>query len=458
MTEPINEIINKLILDDRVRIISDALTIDQDLCLVGGTVRDLFLQRENTDLDFATTLLPDQIKNELEKKHIRVIPTGLKHQTITAYIESLDCSVEITTFRDEGMSPEGGVKNSNSVITDLQFRDFTINSLAINIQNKILIDPNMGIKDLQNKIIKGVGDPAERFSEDPLRILRMIRFSETLDFKIDDSTFLAGKNLSQSLKNISIERIREEFNKILLSNKPSRGLQSLLNLGALDIFLPEISRFKNFEQNKFHKADLFDHTIEVVDNVECDLITRLAALFHDVGKPDTLTIDEDTGDRHFYLHEDVGTDICQTIMKRMKYSNLLIDAVSKLVKTHMRPLSAGPGGLRRILRDTDPYYLNWRNLKESDAKACKIESHLIDEQLKDFDERMNIIQNQNHTSPFSTLAIKGADLIDYGLKPSPKFGEILRALHEIIIENPELNTKDQILDTLLPEIIKKLAA
>lgn len=459
-----------LLNDPRTLALAKALTPYGDLYLVGGAIRDAVLGKDSKDLDFSYSLSPDQTIEILEKEGIRVIPSGLSHQTVTAKIYFAEGDpnnelphVEITSFRNSEMNPHGGVFLGQSIEEDLIYRDFTINALALSItlsedKNSVItetsiIDPTQGTTDINNKIIRTCGEAEKRFLEDPLRILRMIRFATTLDFNIEDSTAKKGRELFSKLQMVSMERVREEFLKILTSNFPRKGLLLLKDFGFYDLFLPEMATCVDFEQNKFHKHDVFIHTIDVVEKSKPTKLSRLAAFFHDIGKPPSLSVDE-KGERHFYLHEKIGSEMMDEIGPRLKFSNEETSAIKKLVYTHMRPIDAGSGGLRRILRDTEPYYTAWRELKYADTVAVLGENPEVLSQFADFDTRIKEIQDSEKDSPYKTLAINGNDLIALGFKPGPEFKKILHHLHELVMDEPSKNTKDT-LQTVIQETFKK---
>ena len=440
--------INDLIADKRTSAILSALPEGAELYLVGGTVRDALIGREIKDLDYTTNLEPQELIEIFEKNSIPIYPTGLQHQTVTAKpVQDLE-HIEITTFRSSGMNPEGGVVKGQSIEEDLSYRDFTINSLAICCHTATLIDPNQGNADIRNKTLKAVKSASERFTEDPLRILRMVRIAAQLGFEIDIETKKASSLHIQSLSSVSIERIREEFSKILCSPKASWAVNELESIGALKTFLPEVSRYVDFEQNKFHKADLFNHSLEVLDKVSPELTIRLAALFHDVGKPDTLSTDEN-GDRHFYKHESVGAGMTEKILKRLKYSNKIISDVKCLVYTHMRPLSAGAPGIRRLMRDVEDLYPTWRELKYADAMSCKINEQDMEQEFQDFDAKVTEVLAGPSVSPLSSLEVNGKDLMHAGIPEGRIIGNILKALHEKVLDDPSLNSREALLKLAL---------
>lgn len=444
------EILNRLASEAAVKSLLTALNCP--LYLVGGAVRDALLSKEPDELDFTCPLNPDAMISRFESSGMRTIPTGIKHQTVTVVIDGKN--IEVTSFRTAGMNPEGGLKLGLSIEQDLSYRDFTINALAFDIQNQVLIDPHNGKADLNAKKLRAVGDAKVRFSEDPLRVMRLLRFHSVLDFEIDPLTLDAAKHYSNAVSNCSIERVREEFNKLLLGVNPESALTLMQEMGIMNFFIPEFSACYGFEQNKFHHKDVFFHTIEVLNNSRADLTLRLAAFFHDIGKPPSLNVD-DQGDRHFYKHEKIGADLTREIMLRLKYSNQQIDDVTCLVDTHMRPIQAGKPGLRRLLRDTGEVYPLWRELKEADSLAVRLDVDVFKCDLAKFDQEIEDIKSAPDVSPLANLALKGADLIEMGITPSPIFGQVLRALHEKVLDEPELNDKET-LKALAKELLSRL--
>lgn len=440
----LNKSISALCNDTRVQQISDALGQSVELYLVGGCVRDALAQRAISDIDLACALKPDQIQNSLEANGLRVIPTGLQHQTVTVLSPDSPDTIEITSFRNSGISSTNKQSFSETIDEDLKYRDFTINSIAISVKNRELIDPNNGISDIKNKTIRAVGDPKQRFIEDPLRIYRMVRFACQLSFNIDIATFNSGAAQIESTKAIAVERVRDEFCKILTSKNPAKGIRLLEEVGLLNLFLPEISSMKGFEQNDFHHLDLFDHSVAVAAETSDDLIMRLAGLMHDIGKPATLSVDEN-GMRHFYKHEHLGAEMVSTALERLKFSKKQTSDVSLLTKLHMRPLTAGAAGIRRLLRDLDELYPKWRELKEADARHCLFDSNELKRQLDEFDRQVEEIKNAPDVSPLKNLALKGQDILALGVSPGPRVGEILRALHEQVLDNPEMNSRQELL-------------
>ncbi len=450
------ELFASILNDPRTRALSKVLAPHGALYLVGGAVRDALLGKESKDLDFAYSKSPREIVALLEAADIKVIPTGLSHQTVTVKLDDELPHVELTSFRNSDIQPEGGVYLGKDIYEDLECRDFTVNAMALSVsdEDSILIDPLGGAKDIERNILRTPGSPERRFLEDPLRILRMVRFASSLNFSIEPVTLSTALTLSEKLLSVSPERIRDEFIKILLADTPRAGVLLLKDMDFFKMFLPEMEACVDFEQNSYHKHDVFLHTIDVLELASRERLVRLAAFFHDIGKPPSLSIDE-KGERHFYLHEKIGRDMIPSIGERLRFSNDLSDAIQKLVYTHMRPLDAGAGGLRRILRDTDPYYKEWRALKYADTAAVLGETPELLDEFKNFDDRISRIQNSEALTPFRKLAISGKDLIALGFVPGPLFKEILAFLHERVLDQPECNTREQLL-TLIKENFKSV--
>jgi len=421
--------------DERVRMLREVFPPQAELYIVGGAVRDALLGAPSEDLDFATDLGAEEVMMYLSARGIRTVPTGMRHGTVTAVLPSGGAGLEITSYR--GAAPGG-------LAEDLCLRDFTINALALHIESGELIDPVGGLNDLASRVVRAPGSAAARFQEDPLRMLRMVRFGCGEGFTVAPETKRAASALSAEISKVSVERVRDEFSRILLSPRPDFGLCLMHELGLLGQIAPEIAACCGFEQNRFHHLDLFAHTAAVVAEIKPDLILRLAALLHDVGKPATLSVGDD-GERHFYCHEVAGMEIARKMLTRLRYPHGVIDAALVLVRTHMRPLDCGPSGMRRLLRDTGEQFERWRELKRADSLCLLSDRDQIQLQLEQFDAAVERLRQGPDLSPLGSLAINGDDLIGLGLKPGPLFGRILRALHEAVLDQPELNQREELL-------------
>lgn len=423
--------------------------------VVGGSIRDMLLGKEPKDFDLATEALPDIIENVFSD--FKTVNIGKKFGTII--ISQKEGDVEVTTFRKEGRYLDGRkpewVSYSKNIIDDLSRRDFTINSMAYNSKTSI-IDPYNGREDVKNKIIKTVGNPRERFAEDYLRILRAVRFSTQLGFIIEDETFQAGKEYSSKILNISMERIREEFFKILLCEKPSKGIRLLEEVGILGIILPELTSTIGFEQkNPHHELDLYNHTLCVLDNTPSTIQIRLGALFHDIGKASTLTIDEE-GVGHFYGHDEVSGEMSKKILERFKCPNELIGKVEILVREHMNHHGDfKEKALKRLIRRVGKDEIfNLLALQKADIKCSNKEAN-IDHIIH---RENNIIDVLEYKEAYEVnqIDINGRDLINLGFREGRLIGEILEFLLEKVMENPDLNKKEKLKSVTLEKFSDKI--
>ena len=403
-----------------------------DLFLVGGVVRDLLLGKNSDDIDLATPMLATEVLSKLESAGIRTVATGLKHGTVTAVIDGEN--IEITTFR---AGRENESYENHTIHSDLLGRDFTINALALDCSTEELIDVGSGIYDLKAGRLVAVGDPEKRFTEDPLRIVRMVRFGEAAGRVVQEKTAQAAIALRHSLKSVAIERIKAELEGILMESAPADGFRALKKYELLEFVFPELIPTIGFEQNRFHIHDVFDHTMDVLSKTPADRILRISAIYHDIGKAYTLSTDSE-GNRHFYDHEKVSEEIARKDMARLTFSGEDIDRVARIVRLHMRPFDCGPSGVRRLLRDAGDEFYRWREFKNADHPAVFDDDKLL--QMKtNFDAMVETERNRVVGSFKSPLAINGDDLIKLGFKPGKKIGEILTYLKELTLEDPERN-------------------
>lgn len=413
-----------------------ALGNDAQTHVVGGTVRDALLDIPAVDIDLASKLPPDLARSRLHGAGLHTVDTGLKHGTIMVVLEGQH--IELTTFRTKHQNVY-----ADTIEHDLSLRDFTLNAIAYAVKDDAIIDPFGGIADLQADHLRAVGAAEERFREDPLRMLRMIRLGAAAGRSIEADCLAFAETHGALIETVSVERIRTELEKIVVASEAAQGIRTLVSSGLAQYVLPELLPTVGFEQNDFHIHDVFEHTLWVLERAPHELTIRLAALFHDLGKPASFTLGEN-GERHFYRHEDLGERICLEAMRRLKFSQEMTQAVATIVRHHMRPLDCGPAGVRRILRDVGAHYDTWRQIKIADAPP-KMPAEEFRARLNNFDTMVGTEFERQKGSVFGKLAVNGEDLKLLGCKPGPGMGALLKFLEELVIETPDLNEKTELL-------------
>ena len=456
---------NKVKVPDVLRRMNEIFEANgKEAYLVGGAVRDMLLGKKAADLDVATDASPEEVIAMFKK----VIPTGIAHGTVTVHFQHQE--IETTTFRIEGKYSDGRhpdkVQYASSIEEDLSRRDFTMNAIAVSLKDGSLVDPFGGIEDIKKKCIRAVGNPYERFSEDGLRPVRAIRFASQLGFAIEENTAkaIADENVRKVTTGISMERFRDEFVKILKSEKPSVGLKLLEEKEILSLFIPEFKACRNCIQGDkrgFHDFDVADHLFYAADGAPKEkLNVRLAALFHDIGKPDVKRVEERDGEKivTFYNHESVSEKKCREIMTRLKFSNAEIENVSHLVKEHMffyESTWSNAAVRRFIVRVKKECIEDLFDLRLADvygmhnAKVVALSPTVSN--LNELSDRIKEIDAENSALSLKDLAVNGSDLIKMGIKAGKKLGWILNELLECVLDNPSENTKENLL-----EIAKKL--
>lgn len=411
--------------------------------IVGGCVRDCILGITPYDWDITTNATPAETENCF--KDYKIIETGFQHGTVTVLIDKIP--LEITTYRIDGeyfdcRRPES-VTFSRNLKDDLSRRDFTVNTLCYN-QKDGLIDLFGGIDDINNKIIRCVGEPDKRFSEDALRIMRGIRFSATLGFKIDKSTADSIRCNRQLLTNISFERIRVEFNKLICGKNATEIIRQYSDV--FGVFIPELLPLIGCEQKtKYHKYDVFEHTLVAVDNIDSDdLILRLTMLFHDFGKPQAKTTDE-KGTSHFKGHAKISGKLANDILKRLKYDNKTINEVTKLVLIHDMKSAKSKIEAKHMLNHIgDEDYLRLIKIKRADNRA-KANPHSIDEKLENMLKFYNEIKQNNECYTLNSLDISGNDIISLGKFKGTEIKSALDFLLNAVIDENCLNKKGKLI-------------
>ena len=410
---------------------------------VGGCVRDALLGRTPNDWDITTSAKPEQVKALFH----RTVDTGIAHGTVTVLLEKE--GFEVTTYRVDGEYEDGRhpkeVTFTACLEEDLKRRDFTINAMAYN-PRKGLVDLFEGQKDLENKVIRCVGDPLERFTEDALRIMRAVRFSAQLGFSLEEETRKALSVLAPNLKHVSAERIQVELVKLLVSPHPDY-LRIAYEAGVTREFLPEFDRCMETPQNTPHHCyNVGEHILHSLLYVREDKVLRLTMLLHDIAKPVVRKTDENGRD-HFKTHASVGEKMSKEILRRLKFDNDTISRVSRLIRWHdLRPTPA-PAEVRKAINVVgEDLFPMWMEVQYADNKA-KSDYRGEEKAARQAGVRMTWeeIMEKGECVSMKGLAITGSDLIAAGMKPGKEMGSVLHELLDAVLENPELNKKEALL-------------
>lgn len=429
--------------------------------IVGGCVRDSLLGKSPNDWDITTSATPLQVK-EIFK---RTVDTGIQHGTVTVLVDKDIVAkgrpehagiyaFEVTTYRIDGKYEDHRrpteVLFTASLEEDLKRRDFTINAMAYNDTDGV-IDIFGGIDDLNNHVVRCVGNPSDRFDEDALRILRAVRFAAQLGFEIAETTRVAMKEQAKYLRDISAERIQVELTKLITSDNPKRLVEAY-NLGITEIILPEFDEMMKTQQNNpHHLYSVGMHTIKVMENVPNTPAYRYAALFHDVGKPACKHTGDD-GIDHFYGHHKVSEKMAKDILRRLKMDNATINQVSRTVLYHDYGISweadeISIKAFRRFvaklgIENAADFFV----IREADI-AGQSDYRLEDKNkaLNKMKELYNVIKEEAHCLKISDLAIDGKVLMDLGMKPGKDMGDMLGYLLELVLDEPKLNEKEKLI-------------
>lgn len=414
---------------------------------VGGCVRDSLLGREPEDWDITTSAMPYETKALFG----RTFDTGIEHGTVTVLLDKE--GFEVTTYRIDGKYEDSRhpaeVTFTRCLEEDLLRRDFTINAMAFNEEDG-LVDIFGGLSDLNAGMIRCVGNAKERFSEDALRILRGVRFAAQLGFSIEEETRRGMRELAPTLKKISAERIQVELVKMAVSKRPGL-LRDAYELGITAQFLPEFDRLMTTEQETpHHMYNVGEHTIHAMENVRADKVLRLSMLLHDMGKPALKTFDEN-GCAHFKKHAFESEKIAKTVLKRLKFDNDTLHKVTRLVYYHDYRMPATAKNVRKAMntigKDLFPYYME---VRKADVMAQSL--YKREEKLKNLDAIEGLyreIIKKDQCVSLKELAVTGKDLIEAGMAPGKEIGEKLNELLELVIEQPEMNQKEKLLERLL---------
>ncbi|MBO4776583.1 MAG: CCA tRNA nucleotidyltransferase [Lachnospiraceae bacterium] len=426
------------------KIIDELENAGYEAYAVGGCVRDSILGRIPNDWDITTSAKPEEVKKIFK----RTVDTGLKHGTVTVLMGKE--TYEVTTYRIDGEYEDSrhpkSVEFTSNLKEDLLRRDFTINAMAYN-DTSGLVDIFGGMEDIEKKTIRCVGVAKERFTEDALRLLRAIRFAAQLGYTIEEETYEAIRELAPTLGKISAERIQAELNKTIVSDNP-RMLKTAYELGLTKEFIPELDKcFETKQNNPHHCYTVGDHIINSVRNIENTKVLRLTMLLHDIAKPECLKTDED-GIDHFHGHQVKSSEKAKEILRRLKYDNDTIDRVSKLVRYHDERLEAGTKIMRRAMNrigaEAFPdIFKVWR--ADIDAQSDYMREDKLQRLKQNIADYEEIIAKDECVC-LKDLAVTGRDLIDNGIPSGPALGEILNLMLSDVIDNPENNNKEYLLE------------
>jgi poly(A) polymerase len=422
-----------------------------EISLVGGPVRDAVLGKAVKDLDLTTNAKPEEIQKCLKGWADSIWDVGIKFGTVGAKVK--DYVFEITTYRTEqyeDTSRKPSVEFGKTLEEDLARRDFTINAMALRLPSFELVDIYNGLTDLNNKILRTPLDAQISFSEDPLRMLRAARFMSKLDLKPQADLVEAMKKLADRLKIVSMERINDEFNKLLLTDKPRPGIELLVETGVAEHFLPELPALKLEIDEHHHHKDVYQHSLTVLDQVidletkhqpqiEADLVLRVAALLHDIGKPKTRKF-EGEGRVSFHHHEVVGARLAKKRLEKLRYSNEIIEQVCLLIELHLRFHGYGDGkwtdsAVRRYVRDAEEQLIRLHKLTRAD---CTTRNEAKAEKLRnaynDLEERIVELSKQEELKSMRP-ELDGAEIMQVlNIKPGPGVGKAYQFLLDLRLD------------------------
>jgi poly(A) polymerase len=430
-----------------------------ELYLVGGTVRDTLLAGgdvaalADVDLDFATSARPDDTERLLREWTAgggTVWLTGARFGTVSA--ERDGRQVEVTTFRSDEYEPDSRhpeVTFGDDVAGDLARRDFTVNAMAVRVPAFEFVDLFGGLADLQAKVLRTPIDPHVSFGDDPLRMVRLARFASTLDARAEEATFAAAKEMAERLTTISAERVRDELVKLVAGQRPRAGIQLLVRSGLSRFVLPELDDLRACKDPQHRHKDVYAHTLAVVENAMAledrlpdggpDVVLRLAALLHDIGKPDTREIHAD-GTVTFHHHEMVGYRMTKARMRELRFDNQTTKDVAELVKLHLRFHTYAMGwtdaAVRRYVRDAGPLLPQLNALTRADVttgnarKAARIQAR-----MDELEQRIEVLQEQEQLEALRPPVDGNAIMAHLGIPPGREVGEAWNHLLELRIEH-----------------------
>lgn len=434
--------INKSLNETHFKVLNQIIDAGYDAYVVGGSVRDNVLDIPTNDVDITTSATPDEIVEVF--KDYKTLDVGMKHGTVPVIIDGEP--VEVTTFRHDGKYSDGrrpdSVTFTKSLKEDVTRRDFTINAIAYNEQNGV-VDLVGGIDDINNKLIKAVGSPDERFREDPLRIMRGLRLASKLNFTIESKTEQAMIDNKGLLKNVSAERLQTEFNKLILGQSAKDILVKYAEIIAE--FIPEIKPMIGFDQkNPNHIYDVWEHSAVVVQNADDDLAHKLAGVFHDIGKPATFTFDEDKKVGRFFGHAEESVKIADKVMRNLKYSNKMRERVLNIIADHDGALSSKPYRIKKEVYEKGPErFFDMINFRKADDSAKNPEKKGM---YSNYDKMKKIAEDYLNDNPILShkdLAIEPKDIVELGYK-GKDIGKALDKLCLLVISGHKNDRESQI--------------
>ncbi len=424
------------------------------LALVGGSVRDAILGRLSNDLDFTTDANPQMSKKILSKWAENVWDTGIAFGTVVG--KRGDTTVEVTTYRSDSYevdSRKPEVHYGDSLEGDLSRRDFTVNSMALELTQgaPVFVDPHNGLRDLGNRILRTPNKAEQSFSDDPLRMMRAARFASQLDFDVAEDVLKAMREMAERISIISAERVRDEFIKLLMSDNPRIGISMLVDVGLADIVLPEIPKLKLEIDEHHHHKDVYEHSLTVLEQAIAlearlggpNLVIRLAALLHDIGKPKTRSHIQGGG-VSFHHHEVVGARLAKERLKKLRFDGDTVEQVSTLIALHLRFHGYGEGewtdsAVRRYVRDAGDLLPHLHVLTRADCTTRnKRKAEALAATYQSLEDRIAVLMEQEELSKIRPDLDGGQVMSLLNIKPSAAVGKALDFLLELRLENGPL--------------------